>query len=103
MHTNEPSKTALHNWRATAALLVFSAAFGGLLLFGLAASDEGDVTASCDTGCPAVAPAEAVSITPTSCSEIHSHLRGRQRVEPSMNWCVGAMGAWKYEQYLITK
>ena len=84
MNATESSKAAPHNWRATVALLVFSAAFGGLLMFGLAASDETQLTASCgggscDGGCRASTSPESVSTAPTSCSEIHSSLRGGAR------------------------
>ena len=88
--TVPPHTVALRNWRATAALLVFSAAFGGLLLLGLAASDEAQLTASCDSdswesGCPASTSLEPVSIAPTSCSEVHSSLRGGTHVDPSLS------------------
>ena len=87
-HAVPPRTVALRSWRATAALLVFSAALGGLLLFGLAATDEAQLTASCDSdscdsGCPASTSPE--SVAPTSCSEIHSSLRGGTRVDLSLS------------------
>ena len=94
MDAQESSKSVLHNWRATALLLVFSAAFGGLLVFGLAASsDETRLGASCGTdsrNCPASGSSEPVaseavaseSVAPTSCSEVHMSSRGGSHVEP---------------------